>query len=1003
MPPTRPEASAALRRALQMRRRGAALLLCGAAGMGKTHFARSFAREVGGRQIIWQAASGLADLSARVSGRAPTTAQATTAQALAAQLRAAAPLLLLLEDLHEAAEAERQTLSELAVLAPRLRGVALLAMSRAADPGWPLSEIDPLSDAEAAALFTGQFGQPPPDGLLGWVQARAAGNPLFLLEYWRSLSRSGALYNDGQRWHWRSPPSDRLPASLEALIAQALRSAGDDLPLLSARAAEPEARESDWAALSGVSADELEQGQSRLSRAGLLQAGQFAHPLYREVLLGSLDTPTRAALARRALLLPAGQQPRRVAEHLKHAALPAAETQSALCAAAETAQHSGEPGLAGELLAQAARLAKPGERAALALNAARLLQNHALGAALELSLMALADPAQAQAAEAALLAAQLSARLGGLEAMQDVLDKLPADAAHQRATLEVQARHSIGDHRGVLEVWSASPRLQESREPAALLPVLLSMLAVGRAAEVKALLPSLDERPLTPDQSARLGSVRMLLHYQNGDNAGAARAAGQLEKLLAASGQTLARSGVLHNRAVFLQRLGELEEAAHCARQAADLRRQLGDVRGAASSLGLQGELAFEQGRLSEAEDAVSAALDTLELYGPSHVQLNMLSMLSRLHAHATEQLSPLLAVHFARRALEMADTLGNRRLWVETVPDAAQAYLSAGDAGEALRLAEAALGDEEAVHSDPRLQSQCRAVRGLALAAQGQREAAISSLQDALCLAQTHGDEAQARHISLELARLGGDTAALKVHLAWFEEHGNGFGVLKARRYLTPLESPEALSPGLSLKVLSGGLVVNGRAVRGVRRQTLLLALLEARLLGQSECSILHLLDRLYPDQPEHPAQIALKQVVSQLRHRHGAELIWTTAHGYALGAVTSDAEQFLASGDTRLWHSALPDFEAEDVRVALSQRLRQSLTTLPDQDPPEAARAARLLLEGEPYDQQALKLALLALQNVSNHRSLSRLYAEARQRLSEVGEALPDDWQTFLNDQTA
>ena len=999
MPRTPPEASLALRRALQMRRRGAALLLCGAAGMGKTHFARRFAREVGGQQIIWQASSGLAELSARVAGHAPTTAQATTAQALAAQLRAAAPLLLLLEDLHEAAEAERQTLSELAVLAPRLRGVALLAMSRAADPGWPLSEIDPLDDAEAAALFTAQFGQPPPDGLLGWAQARAAGNPLFLLEYWRSLSRSGALYNDGQRWHWRSPPSDRLPASLEALIAQALRSAGDDLPLLSARAAEPEAGPHDWAALSGVSADELEQGVRRLTRAGLLQAGQFAHPLYREVLLATRSPDTRRSLARRALALPLGQQPRRVAEHLKYADLPAAETQSALSAAAETAQHSGEPGLAGELLAQAARLAKPGERAALALNAARLLQNHALGAALELSLVALADPEQAT--EAALLAAQLSARLGGLEAMQGVLDRLPADAAHQRTICEVQARHSIGDHRGVLAVWSASPRLQERREPATLLPVLLSMLAVGRAAEVEALLPSLDERPLTPDQSARLGSVRMLLHYQSGDNAGAARAAGQLEGLLAASGQTLARSGVLHNRAVFLQRLGELEEAARCARQAAELRRELGDVRGEASSLGLQGELAFEQGQLSQAEDAVSAALDTLELYGPSHVQLNMLSMLSRLHAHSAEQLSPLLAVHFARRALEMAETLGNRRLWVETVPDAAQAYLSAGESGEALRLAEAALDDEEAVHSDPRLKSQCRAVRGLALAALGQREAALSSLQDALSLAQTHGD-AQAQHISLEVARLDGDAAALKAHLAWFEEHGDGFGSLKARRYLTPLALPEVPASGLNLKVLSGDVLVDDRAVRGVRRQTLLLALLEARLLGQSEVSTLSLLERLYPGQPEHPAQTALKQVVSQLRHQHSAQLIWTTAHGYALGAVTSDAEQFLASGDTRLWRSALPDFEAEDVRVAFGQRLRQSLSALPDQNPPEAARAAKLLLESEPYDQHTLKLALLALQNLSHQRSLSRLYAEARERLSEVGEALPDDWQTFLNDQT-
>ena len=463
MPLTRPEALLPLRRALQRRRHGAALLLFGAAGVGKTHLARAFAREVGGRQVSWKAAAGLAELSDRVSDH-PLSAAPTTPQALAAQLRAAAPLLLLLEDLHEAPDAERQMLSELAALAPRLRGVVLLATSRAAEPGWPLGEVEPMDDAEAAELFQAQFGQVPPAGVLEWVQQRAAGNPLFLLEYWRALSRSGSLYNDGQRWHWRTPPSDRLPASLEALIGQSLRAAAADRPLLSARAVEPLAGAHDWAALAGLSSDELELGQRRLTRAGLLHAGQFAHPLYREVLLGSLDAQTRTALARRALALPLGQQPRRVAEHLKHANLPAADTLSALTAAAEVAQLSGETGLAGELLARSARLADPPERGALALRAAALLQNHALSAALELALLALADPTQA--AEAAPLAAQLSARLGGLEAMHQVLNNLPAAAALQRTICEVQARHSIGDHRGVLEVWSASPALEGRHDPA---------------------------------------------------------------------------------------------------------------------------------------------------------------------------------------------------------------------------------------------------------------------------------------------------------------------------------------------------------------------------------------------------------------------------------------------------------------------------------------------------------------------------------------------------------
>jgi hypothetical protein len=54
--------------------------------------------------------------------------------------------------------------------------------------------------------------------------------------------------------------------------------------------------------------------------------------------------------------------------------------------------------------------------------------------------------------------------------------------------------------------------------------------------------------------------------------------------------------------------------------------------------------------------------------------------------------------------------------------------------------------------------------------------------------------------------------------------------------------------------------------------------------------------------------------------------------------------------------------------------------------------------LIESDAYDTEYLRLALHALRASGNHKSLSRLYAESRQRLLEVGEVLPERWQVFL-----
>jgi len=196
------------------------------------------------------------------------------------------------------------------------------------------------------------------------------------------------------------------------------------------------------------------------------------------------------------------------------------------------------------------------------------------------------------------------------------------------------------------------------------------------------------------------------------------------------------------------------------------------------------------------------------------------------------------------------------------------------------------------------------------------------------------------------------------------------------------------------------------GLPVRGQKRQHLLVALLEAQWRGQPEVTRLALMDALYPGAGEAQARASLRELIHQTRASFGPGVIQTTPDGYALGAVTSDAALFLEGGDTRLWRGLAPQDAGagehggamnEALHLALGRHIEAAMCT----DPQEAARAARLLLDAEPYDLDILRLALKALRTAGNHRSLSRVYGAAHARLREVGERLPERWSEFLQGQ--
>jgi hypothetical protein len=353
---------------------------------------------------------------------------------------------------------------------------------------------------------------------------------------------------------------------------------------------------------------------------------------------------------------------------------------------------------------------------------------------------------------------------------------------------------------------------------------------------------------------------------------------------------------------------------------------------------------------------------------------------------------------------------MGNPRLLREVLLDSAFAQTKAGHPERALTLIAEAEGLAKEAGNSPHDTLQTLWARGLAWGALGDQGAAREALQHALKMAQELHLGVDEHKIGLELDRITANLEEARVRLQWFEERGLLNGAHLARRYFPALNrEPTSANPPpqalLQLEVLGSmqwTLEGQREAVRGQKRKELLAALLEARLAGRGEVSKLELLDGLYRGEDEEKTVSSLKELIHSVRSLLGASAILTTSSGYALGpAIGSDVEAFLHTGDPRLWRGVylegLSPFY-ESVRESVYLALRTRAQALLEADPKEAARLGRILLEADPYDLEALRLTLEALRRSGNHKSLGRLYQEARQRMLEVGETLPEHWQGFL-----
>lgn len=1035
-----------LRPVLQ-RRAGLAVAVIGEAGAGKTYSARTLLARVpcrsasvhaGSGSAAWAAALPRATKSASWADRnlerlaaGETLPPADAVAALTSRLKSLAPFALHIEDAHEADSQNNAALLDLAESVRRARGAALLVTSREELPQpFVTSVVEPLGRESSQAMLEAEAGGALPEEAVAWIHGRAAGNPLYTLEYFRYLARLGHLWNDGRIWRWRAPASELMPVTVEALVEKRLRQAygaseetGVPTPdaahatrsVLQARAfLGAEAVTGLLARVADVTEAELSSAQSRLTQARVLAGPNgegFAHPLFREVALRTLEPVTRREFARRAVEVLA-DEPLKAAEFVEAAELPADVALKALIAAADAAT---EPLAAARLRAAASRLATGAERARLALAAADVLHNHDVVEAQQLLEIAVEDPGTR--ADALLNLTHLLAMRGRQREADDLADRLTESTypGMPPAALKLSSRSMASDYRGAWEVWEANPELSASNSPELLRAACASALATGKMVEAAELIDRLQSVADDPGTRVEVLFKRALLQFHGGDPKGADATMTELFTLLETFDSPRMRAVALMNRAVFLRLAGRYEEMGDCLDESLRIRQGGGDGKAYASALVGLAEHRIEQGRFDQADDLLTEALGTLEIYGPSRQLTVARTHACKLGIAQGTSLSRLAALRQVERALAEARREENPRLLREVLIDAALAHAAGGDASSAMSFVDESATLAESAGNSPVDAYRESWARGLAQEALGLTAEAEESYARAFEAASASEGAIEMHKIGLQLARLRGDLEDARMRLAWFRERGLEYGAMLATQLFPELTeegggrergATGAVRPRLNvlgpIQLSHDGSGGGATLVKGEKRRLLLAALLEARVSGRHGLAKLDLFDLLYPGRDESKAGVSLRQLVLVLRRDLGANLVHSTPDGYALGDCDSDLDRFLERPASVTWRGQYLGGLSLDgqVRDTLHAVLARHVLDITSHDPHEAARLGLILHEAEPYRLDYLGICLEALKAAGSHRSLESLYVKVRAQAAELGEDLPERWQDFLAD---
>jgi DNA-binding SARP family transcriptional activator len=937
------------------------------------------------------------------------------AEVVAALLALSAPIALHVEDLHSADESSSAFWSALAGFVRHAKGVALLATTRSApSEGFQPLRLEPLTPEASATLLESTLNATLPEDAKAWLHASARGNALFALEYLRFATRQGWLWSDGQRWRWRAPSErdQRPPTSLEGLLAQVMVDAAPSAQgraTLEARAVLPDGvAPAVWRATAALTTDEFDAALATLERHGVVVAGAFTHPLYREVVLARLEPKRKASLAGTALglLLDQGDAASRAAavRLLEYAAVPAPVALALLQAAVRDAVEAGDALEAALLEAQAVAYADAATRGALALRAARTLRAARPGEALRLARIAHADGGSL---ESGFLLAELLVLNGegaAADALVDTLGATVREAAWLPRLIALRVQRL--DFASALALWHDHPALHATAGPLLRRDVAWAMIQFGEFEPADGLLESALQT--NPPERER-GAILMAQAYRRllgGELRLAQTLAAEAVALLDTGAASLDLARALEIRAEVLENQGSSLEASTLSVRALSVRSELGDAWGVCRAQLRLSSALLELEEYERSEELLLESRAVLERRDAREALIVWDCQLAHLYAEWNPPHGASLALRHARDAVRRAREGIHPTMLNSALAQAAWVEAWYGDPARALTLSDEALDIATSLGQSDQsgLETMARgaALEGLGRTAEAREMYAggVAQLRDA--------GLASAERYALELDRLTNNVNSAESRIEGFARRGQRHAINVARRYfpqLRPLPPPSAqAADALEVQVL--GAVRVTRGAQGIRVQSdpgkaLLAMLLEARLDGRFEIPDLELIERLYPDLNERRARDNLKNLVYRLRATLGAPAITRTPTGYALGAITSDAERFLDGGDLRLWRGAyLEDLGELSARGETRHRLLAALRSgvAAARDPALAVRAARVLVDMEPYDEDALRTLLKALRSSNNRRDLTRAYAAGRARLLEVGVTLPESWQVFV-----
>ncbi len=932
---------------------------------------------------------------------------------LTSTLAGLAPIVLHLEDAHEASTDRLELIQKLALAIKRFKGIGLIVSSRSAlSEPFVSFKIEALNRAQSDALLTGELGFELPMEGLEYVFARAQGNPLFTLEFLRYLTRQGFLWSDGKTWHWRTPPTGFVPVSLEALLERITNSLvleSDTKTALEARAMLnlpiPVVGQI-WQPVSELSEMSFQNAKLALEASGIVVGGVFSHTLIQEVIASAIPPERRQVLAWRSWRQLEQTDPILATRFIQDSARSHSEVLDLLERAMAACT---QPEQAAKLLALKVQWTPLANRFEVALEASKALLEVDLKTAIQLGELAFALSPNHEALYWLVEIRLLERRFDDARKLLGTLPKAEKNSVrHWEFGIRVCKESS--EFRLALERWHSHPEFQALAEPKTIQSLAWCIMESAVPTEITyatELISKTLARDLSLQNRYWLLDARGNLELRLNQYAAAKN--DFLEALESASlaGSHLWRAKLCNDLAHVHYIQDQNGEAVTYLEMAYQIMLEHGQAFDLAHMQARLGVVCLERAQFEKAESMMQQSREILQ-HSDSLELCEVNLHLANLYLAWNTAHSAVLARWYASSGLKVARRLGVPFTLCLALFRAVQCELKFGDLGAAKDLLPEFSFNLKGLNMSG-LEARLAWAKGMVLEAKHDIPGALEQYQSAATLFEKLKDLSLIHQVQLEIDRLNQDTARAKTHGVWFEAHGLLRLAQLVQRYFP--ETLEMAAPkvattkdgSLRLQVLGTvSLEQQGKTInyRGRKRLEFLGYLLETRISGRVEAPTLEIIDALYPDLLEPEAKSALKQLVYLLRSKLGAEVIQSTAQGYALGAIGSDAEEFLATGDPSLWHGIYLEGLSEGwlpgVRDALVQAIRQKIESLAKTDAKQAARLGQILLEMEPYDRDTLELTLRA---IGENETLSgTLYRSARIRFEQIGESLPNSSEAFL-----